>query len=405
MCREVLALPDVRRWREAGEAYKAAVSRLGVCPSAPQLDVAALMCHVLERAILSAIQPRCPTCDAPYTLAGGCTNVRCSACGHHHCHICSRRFVHSRQPVDITQLRSELYLLAVAHGTRARDEEQASVPMALRTCPLDHPLAAAEMFALHPTWDAVLQAPIEPWMEQHLDTDDRFMHSGEHIEDCILYVPGDEQDRRMSSMLTEVPPNQRLAGLPFNVYVQLGQRCGAAEGSEEMTGVALAYRLSMKLRSIAKLLPRALASEEEETHRRIPEVLRAGLRWAFPIMMHAAGQWSAGKSSQELATAPLTPLCLLWLLGLPLRTPSHSSPVLPPMPTLLLRLMYSVGVLTNFIQPFGDLDDEQEDDDGASRFVEAEAIITSMVEAREAPSFVQGCYLYTRIGLLDMQVR
>jgi hypothetical protein len=424
---EALALPEVRRWREAGEAYTAAIRRLGIVPTAPQLDVAALMCHVVERATMSAIQPRCLTCDAPYTLASGCTNVRCSACNRHHCHVCDRRYASTRQPETASQLRREVDALIRDHGEAARDGQtpslrsgslatpslslrdsgalraprsaslqQGSAPLGLRACAVTKAADVAELYALHPSWDDALRAGI-PVTTSRVFLNDRFAHTGETHEHCPLFIPYREEDRNLSSLFTEVPSSHRLEGLPGGVYVQLGRRCGAMEHAEEDVGVAFAFRLVMRMRSLAERLHHALGAGDEDHTAAPSNVGSGGLRWAWPIMMHAAGQWAEGKTAEELANAPLTPLCLLWLLGLRICNPSRPSPALPPMPTMLLRLMYSIALRTGFTCGHDGLESEQEDDDGASRFVEAEILVMSMAEPRE-----EDPYLFTRIGMLDL---
>jgi hypothetical protein len=102
--------------------------------------------------------------------------------------------------------------------------------------------------------------------------------------------------------------------------------------------MALMMRLVHRLRTLCRRM------------RAAPAPALRQLRWCWPVLLHAGAQWAASRTEAELRTAPLTPLCFLWLLDHPMkmrRPTEEDEDVLQSSPrTLLERLMLTVAWAT-----------------------------------------------------------
>jgi hypothetical protein len=401
-------------WREEAAAYAGAVQGLLVGSrretyeqagasilSADVQEVAARMCLVLERSLDAAIQPRCPTCSTTYALVEGCTHVRCTACDRHHCHICDRRFAALEQPDSTRRLVREIR--DVGEQLKAVAEAASGLPEPMRPCTLHILSEASELFALTQTHERALQRGLPVSGPQTFGLTDRFSHASSVDSACPTFIHDgvNIHHETPDASLMGIAERYVLTREDHTVYMELGARAGQTdsriddtdnEEHPEHVGAAIVLRITHRLAAIARRVRLVLDVPPDASP----------LRWAWPILMHAGGRWASGQTPDQRAAAPLTPLCLAWLLGVHMKcrvddrlvpiAPGHKQ-AMPAPRTLLERLIYTLALRLMFIET--DEADEQDDDDDAVRYPTAEASAHSLLEPVGMP------HLYLSVGLLD----
>jgi hypothetical protein len=298
-----------------------------------ELYATAMACMVTARALDLACIPRCPTCGTAYQMDAGCTHIRCSACGDHHCHCCMRRFVDHRQPTTLSSLRAEVQSFLADQLVSRRD---GSSPLSV--CPIEHPSDVAELFALNPVVEKALADVTEPDAESSqrpLDCGDRFYHalrgSGDQSsfrtttcplvpDDVALWDPDDDDMLYdWDDTLFRVPRTNAFDAprgtARESVVVEIGRRmylAGAASNNlgEEGRRTAFAYsgalaliRVAFAVRRVTDALEMCPAYAVEKTW---PVLMFAGRRWAEAI-----------PDDRARYQAPLSALCMLWLMDRP----------------------------------------------------------------------------------------
>jgi len=298
-----------------------------------ELYATAMACMVTARALDLACIPRCPTCGTAYQMDAGCTHIRCSACGDHHCHCCMRRFVDHRQPTTLGSLCAETRSFLAEQRAAPHD---ASGPLGV--CPIEHPSDVAELFALNPAVQRALADVTEQdadASQRALECSDRFYHavrsSGDASswrsttcplvpDDVALWDPDDDDTfYDWDDTLFRVP-RTNVFDAPrgvarASVVVEIGRRmylAGAASKNlgEDGSSTAFAYsgalaliRVAFAVRRVTDALEMCPAFTVDKTW---PVLIFAGRRWAERI-----------PDDRARFQAPLSALCMLWLLDRP----------------------------------------------------------------------------------------